>query len=505
MLFAPGPSGVYNREIARRRIAFPVSLSTAMISSARPTSSPVADGGNSVQGSPPPREISAYDRRFWLAYSANLLAMLTVVLLYRYADLVSHLGGGPYELGWIVGVGMMGVLPTRFVLGGVIDRYGAHRVWMASLVAMAASCFAHLTLTTCHGPGIFLLRLLFAMSVAGTFASVMIWIGDRVPDVRLSEMFAMLGSGGFIAMVIGSFVGDWLAGATPGSAQAVRRMLLAAGCMSVAAVGLAWLAGWGLRRIVHQRRRPLLLVLRRYHSVGLAVISLGSGMALTLAPTFLRPFTAELGIGQIAVFFTAYALTALVGRVITRRWAQRIGLRAMILLGTVVTAVAVALLATVHSRLGLIPPAVVLGVGHAILLPPVFAAGSQTFPRRYRGTGVMFIMAAYDLGTLIGAPLAGAILRFSPKAGLAPYPTMFLTVAGLLIVLGACYALLPEPSRPRRRMIRRNVRVDSRQPILVPASEPSVQSEPAITSGSEFCPSLGHTPHQPDGGPANVC
>jgi hypothetical protein len=49
-----------------------------------------------------------------LAYVANLTVSVAVALLFRYADLVSVLGGSEWHLGWIVGLGMVGSLAMRF-------------------------------------------------------------------------------------------------------------------------------------------------------------------------------------------------------------------------------------------------------------------------------------------------------------------------------------------------------------------------------------------------------
>ena len=43
--------------------------------------------------------------------------------LFRYADFVTCLGGSEYELGWIVGVGMLGSIAMRIFQGVGIDRY----------------------------------------------------------------------------------------------------------------------------------------------------------------------------------------------------------------------------------------------------------------------------------------------------------------------------------------------------------------------------------------------
>ena len=77
-------------------------------------------------------ERQAYGRPFWLSYASNLLVMVGVALLYRYADFVTGLGGGEYELGWIVGIGMIGSLATRLTIGAGIDRRGPRVVWLGS-------------------------------------------------------------------------------------------------------------------------------------------------------------------------------------------------------------------------------------------------------------------------------------------------------------------------------------------------------------------------------------
>lgn len=50
------------------------------------------------------------------------------------------------------------------------------------------------------------------------------------------------------------------------------------------------------------------------------------------------------------------------------------------------------------------------------------------------------VLAAWDVGQVLGAPTAGAVLRYSGAAGLPSYPTMFLTIAGILAVTAGWYA-----------------------------------------------------------------
>ena len=68
----------------------------------------------------------------------------------------------------------------------------------------------------------------------------------------------------------------------------------------------------------------------------------------------------------------------------------------------------------------------------------------------------MLMLATYDVGNLVGAPAAGAIVHFSSRLGLPAYPTMFVSVAATLAVAGVVYGL----SRRRRK----RPRVSGRRP-----------------------------------------
>ena len=104
---------------------------------------------------------SGYGWPFWLTYAANFLLMVAVSLLFRYADLVTCLGGTEWHLGWIVGIGMVGSLAMRLTLGTSIDHYGPRAVWRASIVLFAVSCFAHLAVASHTGPAIYALRIVW--------------------------------------------------------------------------------------------------------------------------------------------------------------------------------------------------------------------------------------------------------------------------------------------------------------------------------------------------------
>lgn len=390
----------------------------------------------------------AYGRPFWLAYGANVLVMVGVSLLYRYADFVAALGGSEWELGWIVGVGMVGSLAMRLTLGTWIDQYGSRRVWLAALGLLVASCLAHLAVDTCHGPAVYLLRVAYCSSLAGVFGASMTFVSARVPPARTAEMIGMLGTAGFLGTVIGTQWGDMLLGNAAIHRRQIDTMFLCAAVLAGASAVFAFLATRGLPLPKRAARPAIWRLIAQYHPGPVLLVGLAMGIGLSLPGNFLRPYAAEFHVPRIGLFFGVYAPTAILTRVLTRRLPERFGPEPMLLLGLTTVIGALLLLLLVRSQWQLIVPGMAFGVGHALLFPAVVAIGTRRFPVEHRGLGTIIMLATWDAGQLIGAPLVGGLLTASAWAGLPPYPTTFATTAGLLGLLGALYATLSRRRSP---------------------------------------------------------
>jgi MFS family permease len=384
---------------------------------------------------------SRYGRAFWLAYASNALICVAIALLYRYADFVTYLGGTEFHLGWIVGVGMVGSVLVRLLLGSGIDRYGPRLIWLGSLVLFTATCFAHVLVTDYGGVGIYVLRVLYCTAMAGVFGAATTFIAGRSGGPRLAELISMLGTSGFLGMMLGTLLGDFICDAESLQRWHVDWMFLAAGLLGAAAVPFAWLSTRGAVRPEQYRREPLVGLVRRYQPGMVLIVGVATGAALVVPATFLRTFAAELDIPRIGLFFSVVAVTAFTTRVLTRRLPGRLGLPLMILIGLGVMAVAQLLFLLVGSEWQLVLPGLAHGVAQAILYPMVTATGSSTFPLRYRGLGTTLVLATLDVGQLIGAPAVGIILHVSGSMGLASYPTMYLIMSAVLVIVAGLYAV----------------------------------------------------------------
>ncbi|MBN2580307.1 MAG: MFS transporter [Pirellulales bacterium] len=351
-----------------------------------------------------------------------------IALLFRYADLIHRLGGSELELGWIVGTGMVGSITIRLALGRTIDRHGARTIWLVSLAVLSSACFGHLLLQSCHGTAIYLLRILFASSVAGVFGSSITWVSSRVPGSRLAEAVGTLGASGFIAWVLGNTLGDLLSHGP----EHVERLFVVAGFFTLLGMFFCGLATAGKVTTTEPSKDSMARLLWHHSPRIILLVGAATGMVLGLPATFLRTFTAELGITTMSWFFGVYAVVALLVRVGARRFPERFGLAPVILLGQVLLGTGLLAFLLVETAWQLTVPAMILGFAHALVFPPTVAASTLSFPERCRGLGTMLILAAFDVGVLVGTPLAGAIVEYSGPAGLAPYPTMFVAMASLV-------------------------------------------------------------------------
>jgi MFS family permease len=393
----------------------------------------------------PPASVvpSPYDTAFWLSYVANLGLMVAISLLFRYADFVEFLGGSEFELGLIVGIGMIGSLLMRLAQGVGVDRYGTRTVWLWSLVLFIVALIAHAWPTTVHGPAVYILQLVFRVAVAGAYGAAITCVALRVNAARMAETIGMLGTSGFMAMAIGPILGDLLLGNKPSDRGTINLMFFVSAGFGAVSWIAAYLATRGQQPPPISRRPPIWSVLRRYHPGKMLMMGVIMGIGSGLPSVFVRPFATHLGVEGIAWFFTTYAVCAFFARVFTRRICEQWGVRPTIVLGMACMILGTGLFVVVGRSWHLAIPGALIGASHALLFPAIVATGGSAFPERYRGLGTALMLATLDVGVLAGAPLAGALVSLAGVLGLPGFTTMFLSIATLLTLGTIWFAWSP--------------------------------------------------------------
>jgi MFS family permease len=282
---------------------------------------------------------------------------------------------------------------------------------------------------------LYLARAAFAVGLAGMFTCSIVHIQNQVPAHRRTEVVGSLGASGFLGMILGSQVGDWIFNAFPNGTT--RFEILFGGA---AGLGLLYLVLVLVltRGDMHDRPHETPSMFRlmfRYWPGPVVFVAIMMGMGFTISTVFLTRFSTHLGIKGIGTYFTSYCISAFAIRIAARNWSVTVGRRRMIVLGLVGHMLGNALLPFVTKDWHLIFPSVASGFGHALLFPAVISLGSGAFPKAYRGSGTTIVLGFTEVGAMLSAPLLGWIID------VYGFTAMFLTASASTLVIGVVFWL----------------------------------------------------------------
>lgn len=396
---------------------------------------PASDSAMIVPAGPSTPDESVYGRTFWLAYIANTLLVLANSLTFRFAELVVFLGGTEKSVGIIVSIALTISVVVRLSVSHVLDDYGTKRMWPLCTLLFIGGCALFLQCRDLSWM-IYAARIAFVVGLTGMFACSMTHIQNVVPPHRRTEVIGNLGSSGFIGIIVGSNVGDWIVHAIPPGRT--QFLVLFGGALAIGVlylfIILALTRGQQLRPDVAS---PLAFRLLFRHWPGMVVlVSMVMGLGVTVTTVFLTRFATSQHIDGIGIFFTGYALSAFGFRIIAARWSRTIGRHWMLVRGLMGHAAGHFLLSFADTGWEFILPSIVCGFGHALLFPAVVSLGSGAFPPSARGSGTAIILAFTDFGSLVVSPLLGWIIV---AAGFQP---MFWASGATALTVGLLYVLI---------------------------------------------------------------
>ena len=366
-----------------------------------------------------------YSARFLLVFCSAALFMTSVSLQFHFGQYIAHLGYDVDTLGWILGVSMVGTLATRLHIGRWIDRFGCKPVWLIGTVTVAVAVgsmqFAdQVWLIT-------LLRTISTVATAAAMTTVAVFAALMASPGRRAESLGTIGLAGFLGMILGPTLGDWIFSDTGESMMPYRVFFLTSAVFSLLA-GAIMLAlrmppgrsadetGRGRRsvsesRTATRRNESQISVIIKHWPGAILLIGVVFSLAFCLQMLFLERLAEIRGFKNIKVFFLVYAPTAMVLRVIFRRLPARLG-RTRTLLGGLVLLVAGELsLLGVASESDLVIPALLMGAGHCFIFPSMIDLGAERLPVAHRGTGTSLVLGAGDVGQLIGFVGLGQVIH----------------------------------------------------------------------------------------------
>jgi MFS family permease len=426
---------------------------------------------------------SVYNRVFWLAYMANLTMVGANALTFRFAELVSFLGGTEQTTGVIVQVGMLGALFSRLFLGQLLDRFGTRPIWLLGSLLFGASAIGFFFCDSTHWP-IYLSRMAFAVGVAAISTAAIVHIQNQVPSHRRTEVIGNFGSSGFIGMILGSQAGDLVFWLVPEGAIRYQILFGAAFVLVIFYVWLVLAITRGTKHVPLQESPGPMRLIFRYWPGHIVVVAIMMGVGLASTTVFLTRMTTGRELGGIGTFFLGYCVSAFIFRVAAAGWANIIGRYKLVVMGLLGHASGHLILAFASQTWHLIPAAMLAGFGHALLFPCVVSLGSGRFPKEYRGTGTSIVLAFIEVGVACSAPLLGWMIDYGIERRSAdPYMPMFLGSAVIFVVV-ACYYGWMTRKETDDEQIRGNLQVQAEVPACETRPARRAQRETPVTQSN---------------------
>ena len=189
-------------------------------------------------------------------------------------------------------------------------------------------------------------------------------------------------------------------------------------------LGLAILLGFGYHET--RQRSPLIaircLANRNYLAGTLtAFIIYATQAAFMVATLFLFHLYFHLREDMIGVTFLAYALTWAIASFFTGIIADRIGLKRVLIIGLLITTLALLLCSVAHAYFILVIALIGLGIGISLSLVPANALAMSQIPPKHRGEASGTNMVIRLIGSLFGLCLFGCAFSTIQHASLTEY------------------------------------------------------------------------------------
>lgn len=386
-----------------------------------------ADQGEFSEQSP-----KLWTKNFILIIIINLITFFGFQMLTPTLPLyVAKLGGSQTEAGFVIGIFAISAVFIRPLAGRGLDLYGRKGIFIAGLGIFLISALAYnwvptvlalLVLRFVHGFG-----WGASSTASGTIAS------DVIPRKRLGEGMGYFGIAGDVAMAVGPALGLFLSS----SLGFPTLFFSSAGAILIAMV-LAILitlhrdnpVGGDVKPTI----RPSYFEKSAFRpSLVMFFVTMTFGAIIS----FLAMYASQLGISNVGLFFTLYALALMISRPLFGRIADKRDNDIIIAPGMLAIFASLIILSQAgvvgHPYGMLLLAGVVYGFGFGAVQPSLQAMAIRNVPFNRRGAANATFFSSFDLGIGLGSALWGVI------AEVAGYNMMYLVASVSALCALGCY------------------------------------------------------------------
>jgi MFS family permease len=374
---------------------------------------------------------SLWTRSFVLAWVANFLHSTGFHAFLHWPGWLDQRGETEIMIGVLVATMSVAAIVARPFVGRMMDTRGRRVVMLVGGVAHVLAIMLYLGLDRLVDPSwlaIVGVRVVHGIAQAAMFSVLFTYAADIVPNARRAEGIALFGISGMIPMAVGVLIGDWVI--VDGDFTLAFELAGACALAGLLASALLpeTLRGAPGRSFFAAARAPELRPLW----------FVGTSFAIGLAAyfVFLKTYLIEAPqLGSMTLFFTMYAVSAVLLRVLFGWVPERLGLIRVLIPSLLFGGSGLIMLALATGPVHLLIAAFACGVGHGFAFPIISALVVTRAQPDERGSAIALFTALFDLGVLFGGPSFGVSARY------AGYPVTFALAGGLCIVATVVFVL----------------------------------------------------------------
>ncbi len=378
-------------------------------------------------------------RAFVLCFAANLAQSTAFFLFLHFPGHVHALGADVQDIGWLAAGTAFAAMAISPLVGSWLDRGKRKRVLLMGLAASVVICGAFLLANAL--PLVFALR--FAHGATETLLAVafITYAADLVPEAQRARGYALFGISAMAAVGLGALLGDAaLAGAGYASLFSTALLLTTA---SMILTALLPAAATIEQQDAAEVSRGWWTTLRYPPLLGVWLLIVAFFFSMIAVFVFLKTWVQSTGIGSMGLFFTIYAGTAIVLRVVGGGLPDRLGYRPSAMLALLFYATGLATLSIAGSTAAFSAAALLCGVGHGFGYPSLLALTTSRAGPADQGSAIAIFNVLDDGAALAAGPALGAVVA---SFG---YPVMFASAAGAIVAGTAAAAALLRRSASR--------------------------------------------------------
>lgn len=373
---------------------------------------------------------SVYTRNFWLVFAAHFAANMAANLFVMLPLLVMRLGGGPAMIGTVIAAGGVAALAVRPLNGSAIDRFGCKWIAVRFLVLDALATALYIPLGSLGWP-LFAVRAIHGAIDGTARVALFGMVYELLPAGRRGEAMATFTLCSMVPAAIAPLMGEEIV-----RALGFQVFFTLAAALCVIAAAIASQAPPDRVAPAHSHSRAgqigFLSMLGDRALMPLWAITLLWSIALA-ARSFVVPFAYQAGIARVGWYFMGYCGVAVVLRVFSASFLDRVGLNRVIAPTLAMCAAGLALLAFTGRFGALEIAAVIGGAGHGYFYPALCALViGHTRPERMGRSSAVF-NSLLDFGAMAGPYAFGLV------ASAAGYAPMFLIAAGIALAAAGYY------------------------------------------------------------------